>query len=117
MEAHPAVPDAKDLNRVRQEEARGVEEDVAKASAEDDPQGYPQDQVFKAGLVHRRSPLAPQGGSADHRPGVAPGRQDADDVGEGVPPDGEGADLDQDRVHLRIGQGQGASPDDYGPLV
>jgi hypothetical protein len=98
MEAHAALPDHQRLERMEQVVAGPVEQHVAKPATEDDAQGHPGHVV-----IHLL-------GGAGARPGLyqpardAPAQHDAGDIGQGVPADGEGTDLQRDGVyHLPAG--------------
>ncbi len=75
-----------------------VEQHVADAPAEDDADGAPDDEIVDVGGLHRRPGRPPDRLVADQRLGVPPAEEDADDIGQRIPADGERPDLDQHRV-------------------
>jgi hypothetical protein len=97
VERHAAFPDDQDLQRMGQEVARLIEEDVAQPSAQDDTERRPQEEVVDLG---RRQEQGRFLADAAHD---APSDHQARDVGERVPADGERPELDQHRIDLRIG--------------
>ena len=107
VEAHAAVPDLQDPDRVGVQTVidGAVEEHVAQPAADDDAEGDPQDQVVDLRRRDRRRPARPELRVADQADGVAPAQQDAGDIGQGVPADRERPDLDQDGVEIREGHG------------
>ena len=95
MERHPAMPDIERLQRVRRVIARHVEQDIAEASAEDDAERGPHQEiidVLAADQIWR---------PAGQRQAIAPADQQPDNIGERVPADRERAERDRDRVDRR----------------
>ena len=78
-----------------------VEQNVADASAENDAKCHPKDEIVEVGHRHGRF-AAPQFAGADEDAGVTPAEQNAEDVGEGVPADGERAEMHQDGIERRV---------------
>ena len=97
MERHAASPEGEGGQRVREVEARLVEQDVAQTSAQDDAQRRPQEKVVD---LHRRQDLGRLLADTAHHP---PTDHEACNIRQGVPADGEGPELDQNRVDLGIG--------------
>src|SRR5207245_5169456 len=79
---------------------RLVEQDEADAAAEDDAQRRPYQEVVDVRLLDQ------QAGMAREVEAVAPAEDEADDVGQRVPADDEGAELEQHRVDCRERQGE-----------
>ena len=101
MERHAAMPEGDDLDRVVGEAGQIVEEDVADATAKNDAERSIDDEVVDIDGLHRRACRAPQRRRGNQALGVPPSEQDADDIGERVPADGERADRDQHRIDGR----------------
>src|SRR5262249_55939630 len=79
-----------------------VNEHVTDTATQDDADCHPQHEIIE--VVHRHGCLAtPQFCRAEEEPRITPADEDAEDIGEGVPADGEGPELDQHRVEGRIG--------------
>ena len=104
VERHAAVPDLEDLQRVGEVDRQIVEQHIADASAGDDADRRPDDEIVDVGGLHRRAGRAPQALIGDQPLGVPPADEDADDIGQRIPADGEGADLDQHRIDGGEGQ-------------
>ena len=97
VERHAAVPQLHDLERMRGEMRQIVEQHVAGAAAEDDAERHPQHEIVEVDDGHRRL-AAPQLFGADQGAGIDPAEQDAGDIGERVPADGERAEVHQHRI-------------------
>jgi hypothetical protein len=106
VEAHAAVPDAQDLQRLHPDQLRRVEQHIAQTPAEDDAQRDPEHQVIDLLGIGRRRRSAPEPRVAHQTDRVAPAQQDAGDIGQSVPTDRERADLDQHGVEIREFHGQ-----------
>ena len=94
----PPFHSCEDLERMRDEVLRVVEQHVADAAAEDDAERDPHDEVVE---VERPSsaPGRPSSRSLRMmRARIEPAEQDAGDIGERVPADRERADGDQHRI-------------------
>ncbi len=79
-----------------------VKEHITDTATQDDADRHPQHEVIEVGHRHRRL-AAPQFCRADKQPRVSPADQDAEDIGEGIPADGERSELYQHRIEGRIG--------------
>src|SRR5690606_19293200 len=100
VEGHPPLPHREDLERMREVVARLVEEDVAEAAADDDAHRPPEQQVLELGRREMRARGAP--GIAQSHPAEEVEGGECDEVHEAVPAHGERADLERDRVELRM---------------
>src|SRR5690349_19199173 len=94
MERHAALPDLEDLEWIVEVEARLPEQHLSQPAADDDSDRDPEHQIIelRARDAVRRELRQPDA--------VAPGEQDAKDVGQRVPSNGNGADLQRDRIEL-----------------
>ena len=101
VERHAAFPQGQDGERVREVEARLVEQHVAQPAAQDDAQRRPQQEVVDLGRRHHLGRLLAQ--PADD----LPADDQARDIGQRIPADGERPELDQHRVDLGIGDDEG----------
>src|SRR5262249_18292029 len=92
MERHAATPEGQDLKRVLQVESEIVKNDVAEPSAQHDTEHGPGYEVIQhdGGQRAFASP-----GQASR---VAPADEYPDDIGQGVPADGDRTDLNQNRI-------------------
>jgi hypothetical protein len=97
MERHAAFPQGQDGERIGDVEAGLVEQHVAQPAAQDDAQGGPQQEVVD---LDRREQL---GRLFTDTPHDLPADDEARDVSQRIPADGEGPELDQHRVDLGIG--------------
>src|SRR5215831_15254795 len=104
VKRHAALPQLQALQRMGGEIARIVEQHVADPPPEDDAERHPQHEVVVVGDGHgyRRAPepLAP-----DDRARKEPTQQDADDVGESIPADGDRPEADEHGVESGEGEG------------
>ena len=91
MERHAAVPELQDLQRVRGEMRRVVEQHIADAAAEDDAERHPEDEVVDVLERHRRPCRPTAASSRISARSIEPAEQDAADIGERIPADGERA--------------------------
>ena len=105
VERHAALPELEDFERVLDEIRQIVEQHIAGAAAEDDAQGHPQHEVVEVDDGERSGP-APQALGLDQRPCIQPAEQDADDIGERVPPNRDRPEADQHRVECRKRNGE-----------
>ncbi|MNQ99905.1 hypothetical protein D3C85_1156580 [compost metagenome] len=115
VEAHAAGPQLQQLQPLApavareqlSEHRRLVEEGVAETPAQDDAERDPQHQVVQLRSRHRRLAGRPQPLRLGQARGVPPAQHDPGDIGQGVPADGQGAEMDQNRVEF--GEGHRAS--------
>ncbi|MNE63417.1 hypothetical protein D3C80_1587650 [compost metagenome] len=115
MEAHPAGPQLQQLQPLAPaaaceqlgEHRRLVEEGVAEAPAQDDAERDPQHQIVQLRSRDRRLARRPQPLRLGQTRGVPPAQHDPGDIGQGVPADGQGPQMDQDRIEF--GEGHRAS--------
>ena len=97
------MPNGNHLNRVREIGARLIEEDVAEPTAENDPQGAPDNEVVDLRLGHDF------GRRRGYFPHVSPPDQDARNIRNCIPTNGERAEPDRDRID--IGEMEGGHAD------
>ena len=98
VERHAALPDRERLERMAEIVTGPVEQHVAEPAAQHHAQRDVEQQIVD---LERGQPPA----RALHQPAhVAPAGHQAYDVGERVPADREGSELDQDRIDRREGQ-------------
>src|ERR1700704_3256648 len=94
MERHAALPELQALPGVLGEIARIVDQHIADASAEDDAERHPEDEVVVVGDGEWRRPT-PERIAADDRARIEPAQKDTDDIGERIPADGDRPEADQ----------------------
>ena len=99
VEAHAAVPQLQDVERIVEIIAEIVEQDVAEPAAEDDPERGVEDQVVGMAPGHRRAGLLEQFEQ------IPIADEDAGEVGEAVPAQLEEAEVERDRRQAEVGEG------------
>src|SRR5665213_1939251 len=102
MERHAAVPELEDFEWMFDEVRQIVEQHIAGAAAEDDAERHPEHEVVEIEQRHGRG-AAPEPLVAHDGAGIDPTEQDAGDIGERVPSDGERPEMDQHWVESRVG--------------
>ena len=98
MEGHAALPDAQQRERVAEHACQVVEQHIAQPAAQDHPERDVGRQIAHLLLGERRI------GPARARVAQGPAAQDADQVSEAVPVDGERPQLQGDGVDGGVGQ-------------
>ena len=122
VEGHATVPHRGNLERVRPEIARLVEQNEAEPAAEHDAERDPQQKIVGLAYGHRRLAV-PQIGPRQEIAPIEPAEQDAGHIGEAVPADGERPDLERDRIDDGVGDrrkaacGPEKSADGRGPFT
>jgi len=96
VEAHPAVPETDDLDRVLQIFERLVEDHIAEPAAEDDAERGVKGHVVRVPPGHGRA------GLADQLEQIPPADDDADQISEAVPAQLEPAPFEQDGMQAQI---------------
>ncbi|MCY1304586.1 hypothetical protein D9M70_543450 [compost metagenome] len=104
MERHTAVPDLNGADRIGENGAEVVEEDVADAASEYDTAGGPEQEIVELLQRDRRGLVAPERVIHRQAARIEPADQDACDIGEPVPVDGERPDLEDDGVDFGEGK-------------
>ena len=106
MKGHSALPDRGNLERMRQVIGRLVEEHVAQAPAQDYPHGAVEQEVFEVAAVH----AGERGVRATRQPQAAQQEkaQESHEVHQAIPAHGNRAQLQGDRVKLRMDEHGGA---------
>ena len=102
VERHAAVPQLQDLDRVPEIFAEIVEQHIAEAAAEDDPERGVEDEVVGMAAGHRRAGLLEQ------LQQIPIADEDAGEVGEAVPAEVERPDVQRDRRQAEVGKGDEA---------
>ena len=82
-----------------------VKQHIADAPAEDDAKRHPQDEIVEVDNGHRRL-AAPQFPGTYENAGICPADQDAENVCQCVPADGERTEMDEDRIEGWIGNNE-----------
>ena len=95
VEAHAALPDGDNVQRMPEEGAGLVEQHIADPPAENDAKRRPGEEIIH--LQRRRD----RGRPLRNPPHQSPAEHEAGDIGNRIPVDGEGAELDQNRVEIR----------------
>ena len=95
VEAHAALPDGDDAQRMLEEGTGLVEQHVADSSAQNDAERRPGQEIIH---LQRRGDGGRPLRDPAHQP---PAEHEPGDVGDRIPMDCEGAELDQDRVEVR----------------
>ena len=102
MEGHAAVPHRGNLERVRPEIARLVEENEAEPAANHNAERDPEQKIVGLADGHRRLAV-PQIRPRQEIAPVQPAEQNAGHIGEPVPADGERSDGERDRIDDGVG--------------
>ena len=97
VEAHPALPHGKDLERVREIVERLVENDVAEAAAQDHAEHAVEQHVVDVARMPSGQQVLSRAKLAEHRE-----QDERDEIHEPVPADGDRADLERDGIELRM---------------
>src|SRR6266481_3354525 len=105
MKRHAAIPDLENLQRVLDEMRQIVEQHIAGASAQDDAERHPKDEIVEVFDLQRRRPT-PVSFIANHSAGVGPAQQNAENIRQRVPTDREGPNGDQHGVEVRKRNGR-----------
>ena len=94
------MPDRNDLARIFEIEARVVEQHIADTAAENDAERRPDEKI-----VDRlaRDDLGRLGG---YPQAIAPAQYQPDNIGQGIPADGDRADREQHRIDGGVGDGE-----------
>ena len=107
VKGHAPLPEHRDLQRVLHVVAGPVEQHIAQPPANDDAQDDRGQQVLDLCAAHRCGVAGPQPrpGHGHHR--QPPAQQDADDIGHGIPAQGETGteQLDRDDHGADVGEG------------
>ena len=99
MEGHSTVPQLQNVERVSKVIAQVVEQHVADAAAEDDPERRVEDEIVCMTAGHRRARLLQQ------LQQVPIADEDAGQVGEAVPAQLEETEVERDRIQAQIRAG------------
>ena len=98
VEAHAAIPQLQNVDRMLEVEGQIVEQHIAHAPAEDDPERRIEDQVVCMAAGHRRAGLIQQ------LQQIPIADEDSGEIGEAVPAKLEPADLKNGRLRPRSGK-------------
>src|SRR5258708_32904760 len=79
MKRHAAIPDLENLQRVLDEMRQIVEQHIAGASAQDDAERHPQNEIVEVFNPQRRRP-APVSFIANHAAGIDPSQQNSENI-------------------------------------
>ncbi len=104
MERHAALPDLEDGERVGEIMGQIVEQHIAEPAAQHHPEGGPEQEIVELLRRDRRAARFPQFAAPHEALGIGDGKQQAEDIGERVPADGERADREGDGVDLGKGK-------------
>ena len=107
VEAHAAVPERDDVGGVRGVVGQIVEQHVADAAAEHDADHRPEGEIPDGGGGKGGLSLAQRVSRVSRRRGVPGAEEDAGEVAQRVPADGERAEREGDRAD--IGKGHAAT--------
>ena len=102
VERHAAVPQLEDFERMGGEIRQIVKQHIAGAAAQDDAERHPQHEVVEVGERQRRL-AAPQPVGAHDGARIDPADQDAENISERIPADGERAEMHQHRIDMGVG--------------
>src|SRR5665213_365045 len=100
MKRHAALPQLEDLERMLDEEGKIIEQHIAGAAAEDDPERDPKNEIVELRHRHRRA-AGPQSVVPDQRARIEPAQYDAADISERIPADRDRADRDRNGIEYR----------------
>jgi hypothetical protein len=100
VERHAALPDLEDLKGVRHHAIGIVKDRRPQPSADNDAEGDPKDKIIDLKGRGGWLSAAPQGGLAGQANHIAPAQQDTRHIGEAVPADSDGAQLDEHRIEV-----------------
>src|SRR5690606_23975757 len=98
MKGHAALPDGEYVEGLGQVALEIVEQDVADAPSGNDAQCGPDEEIVDVLRFQAAHPGQPETVVCDQPAAIPPAEQDADDIGEAVPVDGERSDPDQNGV-------------------
>src|SRR6266478_4069748 len=113
MKRHAAIPDLENLQRMLDEMRQIVEQHIAGASAQDDAERHPKDEIVEVFDLQRRRP-APVSFIANHGAGIDPAQQNSENIRQRVPTDRERPNGHQHGVEVRKRNGRDRHDDGSG---
>src|SRR5450631_3825436 len=90
---------------MREIKTRIVEDHIAKPAAKNNPHRRINEKIIDVQWSERRR-AAPKGFSSNQGPRIGPAKQEPGDIGQGIPANRQGADVDQHRIDARKGKSE-----------
>src|SRR5690606_5883949 len=100
VEGHSTLPDGENVQRIGEIARQVVKKHIAGATTENDTESCPDHEVVDILRLHRHKAAGPQGGIGHQLAGIPPGKENADNIADPIPMNGQGTKLNYYGVNL-----------------